>query len=49
MDVAVTLILATGVFFVLATCLVVLFIALKTKENTDAILAEIRQSGRRSP
>jgi hypothetical protein len=44
MDIAIILILATGVFFVLATSLVVLFIALKTKENTDAILAEIRRN-----
>jgi hypothetical protein len=41
-DIGVLLIAATGFFFVLAACLVILVISLKTKETTDAIAAELR-------
>ena len=43
MDLGVVLIVGTGVFFVLAVCLMILFVSIKTKENTDAILAELRR------
>jgi hypothetical protein len=45
MDLSVVLIVGTGVFFVLAVCLMILFVALKTKETTDTILAELRRRG----
>jgi hypothetical protein len=44
MDLGVLLILGVGVFFVLAACMVNLFVALKTKETTDAILSELRRN-----
>lgn len=42
MDIGVLLIAATGFFFVLAACLVIVVLSLKTKETTDAIAAELR-------
>ena len=42
MDVGIGLVAAVGFFFVLAVCLAIAFLALKTKETTDAILAEVR-------
>lgn len=36
--------LSIGVFMSVAASLVVLFVALKTKETTDAILTEIRRA-----
>lgn len=44
MDLTVVLILAIGVFLVLGVSLAILFVALRTKETTDAILAELRRS-----
>ena len=42
MDLGIGLIAAVGFFFVLAVCLVIVFLTLKTKETTDAILAEVK-------
>ena len=42
MDIGVLLIAATGFFFVLAACLVIVVITLRTKETSDAIAAEVR-------
>lgn len=43
MDLSVFLVLAIGVFLVLGASLATLFVGLKTKETTDAILAELRR------
>jgi CHASE3 domain sensor protein len=43
MDLSVFLILAIGVFLMLGASLATFFVALKTKETADAILAELRR------
>jgi hypothetical protein len=43
MDLTVVFILGIGIFFVLGASLAILFVTLKTKETTDAILAELRK------
>jgi len=45
MDITIVLILAVGIFLILGACLALLFVTLKTKETTDAILAELRRRG----
>jgi hypothetical protein len=43
MELGVVMMLGVGVFMSLAASLVILFVLLKTKETTDAILAELRR------
>ncbi len=43
MDIGVLLIAAVAFFFILAACLVILVIALQAKENTDALMVELRE------
>jgi hypothetical protein len=44
MELGVVLVLSVGVFMSVAASLVVLFVALKTKETTDIILSEMRRA-----
>jgi len=44
-DLGIGMIAAVGFFFVLAVCLINLMLGLKTKETTDAILAELQTRG----
>ncbi len=43
MDIGVLLLAAIAFFFILAACLVIVILVLKAKENTDQVLAELRQ------
>ncbi len=43
MDIGVLLIAAIAFFFILAACLVIVILALKTKENTDQVLVELQR------
>lgn len=43
MDIGVLLLAAVSFFFVLAACLAILMVALKAKETSDTVLAEVRQ------